>query len=153
MSISDLIGKTCGCIVGAGSALLGLLFSPSFAILSPIILLHLFLNWYTTKVKTNFIKKTMVAMEVILSISAIFGYFIVCNVVFLLIPGSRLFKDVSRNMIILLYTYFVLYSFYTVYIILGYLNENVSEDDDSSDVIRCNQLKTLNREENGHVQL
>ncbi|EIJ89699.1 hypothetical protein NEPAR06_1388 [Nematocida parisii] len=146
MCISDLAGKTCGGLLAIGSAIFILVFGNSYIIFLPIITLHLFTNWYSKKARSFSMKKAITALEVIFSICTIFGYFVISNAVFLLLPGSSALEKVPKSVVCLMYLYFFVYTVYIAHILLGYLDQDIQEEEDSSDIIRYHQMKTLNKQ-------
>ncbi|EHY66473.1 uncharacterized protein NESG_00975 [Nematocida ausubeli] len=146
MCISNLVGKACGGFLVLGSTVFALAFGGRYIILLPIIIFHMFASWYNKKARSASVKKLATALEVIFSIGTIFGYFIVSNTVFLLLPGSSALEKIPRPLVLLMYVDFVVYTCYVAHIILSYLEQDVPEEEDSSDIIRCNQMKTLNRQ-------
>ncbi|KAI5190097.1 hypothetical protein NEMIN01_0882 [Nematocida minor] len=143
MDVSDLIGNSLAGVLSAGSAIFVWFFGMKYCILAPMIILHSFSSWYCRKTRTLLVQKVFSVSKLVFSICTVAGFFVVSNTVFLLLPGSSMAESIPSNIVYALYIYLFLYFGYIAYILHGYLNPALAEDEESSDVIRHNQLKTL----------
>ncbi|KAI5180352.1 hypothetical protein NEOKW01_0656 [Nematocida sp. AWRm80] len=133
------LGLILGGVVSVGSLAFVYLFSGTYILITICISAYLGLLLMKNRVyRSNWVTKVYGVLSILFSILTIASYFIIVNTVLL-------FRDMPGIMI--LYVYTVIFTLYVIYICRRFIKrDRVPEDiNASSEEIRYNQLKTLDK--------